>query len=318
MIPDSNEVRIEVSTLCNYVCPICPREGMVRRKEIMPVSLFQRIMARIKDHPQYKTITFSGIGEPLTDLDIRWKLAVAHGQGYETLLLTNGSLLTTDKIKELNAFGLKSVRVSFYGMSPETYASAHGVGEEAFELVKANVLEACDSDLEVILTYNIIPGINEHEMEEWIEYWKDKADLLEVWHPHNWVYGKKYREVQEEKLKTCGRPFNGPLQIQVDGTVIMCCFDYEGKLELGDLKTQTLNQIFIDEPYRSVKENHSCGVHTTLFGPVGRIYTKLVDTICADCDQLNANKSDIMVYSSEHDLEERVTLTSTTYRRVGR
>ena len=304
MIPNSNEVRIEVSTLCNYVCPICPREGMVRTKEIMPVGLFQRIMARIKDHPQYRTITFSGIGEPLTDPDIRWKLAVAHGQGYETLLLTNGSLLTSDKIKELNAFGLKSVRVSFYGMSPETYAKAHGVHRGAFDIVEANVLGACDSDLEVILTYNIIPGINEHEMEKWIEYWTGKADLLEVWHPHNWVYGKKYRYVQGEKLKTCGRPFNGPLQIQVDGTVIMCCFDYEGKLELGDLKKRTLEKIFNGTQYELIRGNHVEGQHG--------------HTICEHCDQRNANKSDIMVYSSEHDLEERVTLTSTTYRRVGR
>jgi len=101
--------------------------------------------------------------------------------------------------------------------------------------------------------------------------------------------------------------------------VIMCCFDYEGVLELGDLKTQSLEGIFRGEAYGKIKRMHESGEHC-LGTIVSRVPWHMTTrfTICHECDQRNADKSDVMVYSSEHDLVERVTLTSTTYKLVGR
>ena len=68
-------------------------------------------------------------------------------------------------------------------------------------------------------------------MQGWIDEWKDKVELIEAWRPHNWVDGRSYRDTREVKqIKTCGRPEKGPLQIQVDGTINMCCFDFNKDL----------------------------------------------------------------------------------------
>ena len=147
----------------------------------------------------------------------------------------------------------------------------------------------------------MVDGCNDSALESWIEYWKDKVDLLEVWRPHNWADSKDYRAVQKDKLKTCGRPLNTPLQIQVDGTVNMCCFDFDGKLLLGDLRTQTLEEIFESSMFNKILRYHTSGDY------------RGSGIICENCDQRNVEKTDAMIYNSKYDIEERVKKVSTTY-----
>ena len=122
---------------------------------------------------------------------------------------------------------------------------------------------------------------------------RDNGNIIsiEIWKPHNWIYGRNYRKIQKKRLKTCGRPYNGPLEIQVNGTVKMCCFDFDGRLQLGDLKIQTLEEIFT-KPFS----------HNNL--------------MCSVCDQLNPDRKGTLIYSSEYDNEKRVKLTSTVYEQM--
>ena len=77
---------------------------------------------------------------------------------------------------------------------------------------------------------------NEDETESFKEYWLDRADAIEIWQPHNFGDGRDYRQRYEEigMKTTCGRPENGPLQIQWNGEVIPCCYDYNNQIVLGN------------------------------------------------------------------------------------
>ncbi len=311
MVPLNNDMRFEVSTRCNYRCIICPHpERLTRRKEIMPTDLFKRLIDKIMaETDQYDTLTFPGMGEPLMDPELDLKISYAKEKypRLGVLLLTNGSLLTPKKFQRFEEIGVSSIRVSLYGANEETYCRVHGIDNRAiFHQVYKNIDEICrvKKTTQLLLTYNIVDGVNDAVSEKWIERWKDKADLLEVWRPHNWVDFKEYRKVQAEKLKTCGRPFKGPLQIQVDGTVNMCCFDYDGKLTVGDLKRQTLQEIFSSPFFTRLSGYHTSG-HYEGSG-----------MICENCDQRNCNKADVMVYNSKFDVKERVNQLSTTYFKV--
>ena len=305
MIPESNELRIEVTTKCNYNCNICPREQLTREKESMSFELFKNIFDKINSETsQYNTLTFPGMGEPLLDETLDDKIDYAKKHNYEVLMLTNGSLLTVGRFKRLEDIGMDSIRVSIYGNSSELYNAMHGTkSTDLFQRIKRNITEISriKTSTSFLLTYNIVYGCNDSDIESWIEYWKDKVDLLEVWRPHNWVDSKDYRVVQSKQLRTCGRPWNTPLQIQVDGTVNMCCFDFDGKLVLGDLKTQTLNEIFESSMFQRIKKHHTSGDY------------KECGLICENCDQRNTDKSDVMIYNSKYDISERVKKVSTTY-----
>jgi wyosine [tRNA(Phe)-imidazoG37] synthetase (radical SAM superfamily) len=305
MLPKNNEIRFETTTKCNYNCIICPRERFIRKKETMPLEQFKRLLEKVLNNTnQYDTVTFSGFGEPLLDPTLDEKIRFVKEKNLHALILSNGSLLTVKRFDELEQLGVKSIRISFYGMTPQSYSQIHGISDlSRFEKIKETITKIAETrqSTEIILTYNIVEGINSEDTQKWIDYWKDRVDLIEVWKPHNWVDGRTCRQVQDEKLKTCGRPWNTPLQIQVDGTVNMCCFDYNGKLLLGDLNTQTLDQIFLSDNFKKILHCHETGN----FEGSG--------LICKDCDQRNAIKSDVMIYNSKFRIEDRVGKVSTTY-----
>jgi organic radical activating enzyme len=305
MIPKNNEIRIEVTTKCNYKCIICPREELTRKIETMSFELFKSIFDKINlEASQYNTLTFPGMGEPLLDETLDEKIIYAKKQGFTVLILTNGSFLDVERFKRLEKIGVDSIRVSLYGDTPDSYNTVHGVkNTNYFRKIKDNLTKISEikKNTSLLLTYNFVDGYNNSTLEPWIEYWKDKVDLLEVWCPHNWVDGRSYRVVQQEKLKTCGRPWNTPLQIQADGTVNMCCFDFDGKLLLGDLKKQSLKEIFESTMFKKILKHHTSGDYSGS------------GLICENCDQRNSDKSDVMTYNSKFDIQERVKQVSTTY-----
>ncbi|MFC1631075.1 radical SAM/SPASM domain-containing protein [Candidatus Omnitrophota bacterium] len=308
MIPKSNEIRFETTTKCNYNCLICPRERLTRKIETMSLKLFKYIFDKLVDETeQYDTVSFPGMGEPLLDRSIDQKIAHVKKKGFKVLILTNGSLLSLARFKRLERLGVDSLRVSLYGNTPASHNKIHGLRRPgAFNRIKQELSEISDKKrkTKLLLTYNVVEGVNQDDLNPWISYWQDKADLIEVWRPHNWVGARAYRKIQKKKLNSCGRPFKTPLQIQVDGTVNMCCFDFNGELLLGDLKTQSLKEIFSSAMFKKILRHHQSGNF------------KNSGLICRHCDQRNADKSKVMVYSSNFDIKQRVKMVSTVYSKL--
>ncbi|HPN89022.1 MAG TPA: radical SAM protein [Candidatus Omnitrophota bacterium] len=310
MIPKNSDMRFEVTTRCNYDCIICPHRSLTRKIETMSLELFKHLFDKIMfETKQYHTLTFPGMGEPLLDPDLDKKILYAKKRfpQMKVLILTNGSLLDWPCFRHFEKLGVESIRVSLYGIQPDSYAQVHGIkNKRRYIHVRDNLIKISKekTSTKLLLTFNAIRGENELDVSGWIDFWKDKVDLLEVWRPHNWVDAKDYRKIQKKMLKTCGRPFNGPLQIQVDGTVNMCCFDYDGKLTLGDLKKQTLKEIFSSDIFKRLSERHTTGQY------------KDSEFICRKCDQRNEDKTDVMIYNSKFSIEERVKMISTTYAKI--
>jgi radical SAM protein with 4Fe4S-binding SPASM domain len=244
----------------------------------------------------------SGFGEPLMNKELPRMFECVKKKGLKTLLLTNGSLLTDEYYKKLKN-NVDSIRISVYGHSPEVYSKVHGCSTSQFFITYRNINGLIENKAcEIILNYIVLDSINDHETGDWIRTWEDKVDLVEVWKPHNWATGKDYREISGERSRTCGRPFNGPLQVQVDGTVNVCCFDYNGETVIGDLKTQSLEEIFSSEKFNKIVTAHTTGEYD--------------DMICATCDQRNENKDGIMIYNSRYDIDKRIRQTSTNYEEL--
>lgn len=307
MIPHNNDIRFELTTYCNYNCVICPREQLSRPKTVISEELFTHCIDTIlRDTNQYETLTFSGLGEPLMDKHFLKKAEIAQKKGFKLNLVTNGALLTKEKFLRMQDLGMNAVRVSFYGMSAQSYSAVHGFKrtDDSYARFREKIEELClmPRTTQMIMSFNVVPGINENDLDGWISFWEGKADLIEAWRPHNWVYGRTLRTVENDLRPSCGRPFSGQLQVQCDGTVNMCCFDFNGALTLGDLKTQSLKEIFSSDPFVSLYNCHKTGDYSNS------------DFVCKRCDQRNMNKQDVAIYNSSFNLEERVEMTSTTYQ----
>jgi MoaA/NifB/PqqE/SkfB family radical SAM enzyme len=304
---NTNEARIETSTVCNYKCKMCPHSTTFsRKKEVMNNHTYSMIIDKLKEEaPQITEVTVSGFGEALLDKMLLGKIRYAREQGYKVHLLTNGSLLTEEIIDRLFELDIEDLRISLHTTKIRSYFKVTGQYKTIVDKILNYIhyaIEKKPSNTNIIITADIIDE-NKDDVKELISWFKDEPVTLEIWEPHNWINWKKYRKGKIIK-KTCGRPFNGPLQIQVDGTVNMCCFDYNGELLLGNFLTQTLEKIFNSEPYLTIKKHHEEG---TIEGS---------GLLCESCDQLIDPGKDIVIYNNKFTQEERLGRTSTNYRSV--
>ncbi|MBT8113724.1 MAG: radical SAM protein, partial [Gammaproteobacteria bacterium] len=114
------EVRYEVTDLCNATCIMCPRDKHSRKHGIMNQESFESSIDEVIKLG-CKRICLTGFGEPFLDRNLEKKIAYANVRGLKTHLITNGSVLTARRRKAVIKAGLDELRISFYGMWPESY-----------------------------------------------------------------------------------------------------------------------------------------------------------------------------------------------------
>ncbi len=296
------EIRIETTNKCNSHCIMCPREKMKRKQGIMDIILFKDILDEVKDYG-ITNVFLGGYGEPLTDPMIVDRIEYVKKFDFYVNFISNGCLLNEKKAEELIYAGLNEIRFSLYGLTRDVYEGIHrGL---SFDTTKRNILNLINlrhklnRDNPKIYVFFLILNNNSHEVEMFKEEWEGIADAIEIWRPHNFGDGKMFRHVNGNKV-SCGRPKMGPIQIQLDGTVIPCCWDYDGRMILGDLKKDSLEDILHNEKYRAIRDAHQ-----------KKEFEKF--PFCNNCDQLN-EKSDALVYSTRHNLppEEAIKLTNSS------
>lgn len=278
----ANEARVEISTLCNHNCIFCTHDLLTRRKEVMSDKTFILVMSEIKKENSIDQITLSGFGESFTDSKVLDRIEAVKLMGYKVNILTNGTLLTSNIIDRLVELKVDSLRISVHADNPDDYDRIVGVEDKFYTLTdNLEYIAENKGDMKFTIT-NVLE--DEDKLNHIVECFEPLCDNLEIWRPHNWGDKLEYRHSDWSK-KTCGRLNRGPLQVMVDGTVNTCCFDYDGRLTIGDLTLQTIEEIFTGEEYLKIKEMHDTG--------------KYDDIICKNCDQ--RIEYDGLIYSSIGD-----------------
>ena len=306
------EVRYEVTDNCNSDCLMCPRAKHTRPHGVMDQADYEASIDEVVDMGA-KQVVLTGFGEPLLDKNLEKKIAYAKSKSLRTYIITNAAALTNDRANGLILAGLDEMRVSFYGMESKSYnAVMRGLD---YEKAKNNILRFLNlrrllsSKVKVQLSFLVLPE-NKDDIDSFIEYWTQPApvfyeyqtprlvDYVEVWKPHNFGDGKDYRERASEK-KTCGRPVSGPLQIQWNGEVIPCCYDYNNQIILGNAFKQPIEEILIGNKYNALRDAHRSGEFHKF-------------PYCNQCDQLLPH-DDALVFTNRHNLpaSEAVKLSNT-------
>jgi len=299
------EVRYEVTDNCNASCIMCPRDEheFGREHGIMDQTLYERSIDEVVELGAEKVV-LTGFGEPMLDKRLEKKIAYAKSKGLSTYIITNGSVLTGKRAKAILEAGLDEMRVSFYGMGSETYnAVMQGLeyektkaGLEAFIALRNEM----GAKTKIQISYLVLPE-NEVDTESFKEYWEPRVEAIEVWKPHNFGDGKDYRDRIDgnDSKATCGRPENGPLQIQWNGEVIPCCYDYNNKIILGNVFEQPVLDVLNGVKFRLLREAHRQKKFNQF-------------PYCDQCDQLLPH-ADALVYTNRHNLpaEEAVKLSNT-------
>ncbi len=123
-------LHLEVTSHCNFACEFCPDSKMERGRGFMDFALLRRILDETAEKGLASTVLFHLMGEPLLYPQLFDAVAYASNKGLETIVTTNGALLTEEVLDDLRAAGLTKIILSL--QTPD---------EKSFEMRGAKGLE---------------------------------------------------------------------------------------------------------------------------------------------------------------------------------
>lgn len=287
---NNQEVRFEVTNRCGYECVMCPREKHTRSQGYMSMDLFKKSFNEARNLGM-KMASLENFGEAFLDPTFIEKVKYAKETFPEIYLatITTGGVLDKKTCDQLIDYEFNKIRFSFYGMTPETYSKIHKVNENYYFRALENIeyliseKQRLNSQFPIIEVYFLELEENKHELNLFKEKFIDYADEVSIWKPHNWSDGRSYRNIEREK-RSCGRHKQGPLQIQWDGLIVPCCFDYNSRIILGDVKEKSLKEILNGKLYSDFREAHE-----------NKEFYKY--PFCDSCDQLYDN-DEALIFST--------------------
>jgi len=153
----------EVTPRCNLRCKHCHvRAGAGIYGELSTEDA-KRVVKSLAEVPEFRMLVFTG-GEPLVRQDIYELLAYATSLGFNTVVATNGTLITPEAARALKESGTMGIATSIDSTDPEEHDAFRGV-KGAFEKTLKGIENARQAGL--YLQINIsISRYNLEELEE--------------------------------------------------------------------------------------------------------------------------------------------------------
>lgn len=185
--PYPTQIDFELNATCNLACPMCPlsTESNAQKTHInFPYELFCKI---IDDGvPRgLRAIKLNYLNEPLLRKDLEQFIAYAKRAGVlDVYFSSNGLLLNPNRIQSLMDSGLDRIQISIDAHSKEVYDIIRPGGD--YNRVIQNVLALIATrkqrgSITPLVRVNFVrTERNEHELESFVGFWRDKADMIGV------------------------------------------------------------------------------------------------------------------------------------------
>jgi len=252
------KVIIENTNICNSDCIFCVHSKMSRKIGFMDFSLYKNIIdecasIRVKEVAVYR------LGEPLLDREFSEKVTYAKKRGIEIVSTnTNASLLNEENTIKILHSGLDVLYISLDATSKEVYERIRrGLN---YDIVIENInrfiklRNAKGKKLTIILNYCVTEE-NKYQIKDFINKWKNRVEQIWISDTHDWsgVVGKKRDPLR--RTDPC-RLLWTEMVISWDGKVPLCCIDYDDSILIGDVKKESINEIWNGEILKTFRECH--------------------------------------------------------------
>ena len=287
-------VFVDPASACNFQCTFCPTG---HRQMIAETGRFQGAMKYdvftkvVDDLAQFdkpiKVLRMYKDGEPFLNKRLADMIAYAkQSPSIEYIdTTTNGTFLTPDRVGPVLEAGLDKINISVDGMTNETYQEFTKFDFDFQAFVK-NVrwLYENKGSCEVVIK---IPGelITEAQRQEFLDTFGDHCDriFIENFAPcwpefdveaHTGVTITKGIYQQDvSETDTCPYIFYG-FAVNADGLVSSCFLDWGRKLVIGDVRTDSMKDIWNSDLMNALRLQHLEG-------------RRKENGVCNNCGQLS-------------------------------
>ena len=259
---------IETVNICNAKCWFCPQPDHVRNKGYMEFEVFKKIIDEISENiKSVKSMALFMDGEPTLHKKLIQFLIYAKSKKIKNIYLSSNMEFFNEKLInslfENNLDGtLKYVIASLDGVSEKTHSSNRiGVDTKKAYENTINLIDKRKKNKSLypwVFPRMLINETNQHEEKKFFNFWKNKSDKVLRTEMHNWG-----GQIDEDKIfqnqnkpfsSVCYFPFS-QMFIQIDGKVRICCLDVNGKNIFGDLRHNSISNIWQNATFNHLRDN---------------------------------------------------------------
>jgi len=252
-LPLPTVLMIENTNHCNAECVMCPRDTLSRKRGFMDFGLFEKIIKEASSEKRKPVTHLHGFGEPLLDKRLPDKIQLAVDCGItRTYIVTNASLLFPETSRKIIGAGLDKMKISFYGTDEASYNDT--MKRLDFKTTLQNIKDFLRIRKEMrsqiprlILQY--LPNETNHaKTADFRALWSPLIDAhggdrLNVASLHNYGGGRAYNPLGKKIVSVCYFPWTS-MSVLWDGRVVTCCMDSNGVQVLGDLNSQSVQDVW--------------------------------------------------------------------------
>jgi MoaA/NifB/PqqE/SkfB family radical SAM enzyme len=271
-------IEIDPSSSCNLKCNFCFRSDKeaVSKSCVkfgrMDFDLYKKCIEDIKQFPEKPTkLRLSGFGEPLMNIKYAEMIKYAKDNNVADKIecISNGILLNPELNRNIVEAGLDRINISIESMSRKGYYDVTGVYIN-FEKFINNIKDLYDNRKNTYIYVKIIDLGNFTKKDEEIFYntFKNISDQMfiekaaKVWNgttandniKDTGIYGQCIPDYK----KVCTFLFSR-MSVNYDGKCSLCCIDWQGKEIIGDVKKESLYDIWNGKKLKNIQLVHLFG-----------------------------------------------------------
>lgn len=252
---------VEVTNTCNLRCSMCQIPFREMERGFMEFKLYKKIICEIKKH-ELPSIKFNFRGEPLRNPAITEFVKLAKEAGIlEVQFNSNGALLNENLSEALIKAGLDRIKFSVDSIIPEKYNEIRRGAK--YDKTVDNILEFIEirnrlgKKLPSVQVQMVLMDSNKSEVSKYIEFWQDKVNRIGFsrYRAGNNRIGETGRVEMTTQRFPCHQLWQR-LVVLWDGTVLMCCGDHHALNPIGNVKQQSIAEIWKSEELNTIRKCH--------------------------------------------------------------
>jgi radical SAM protein with 4Fe4S-binding SPASM domain len=278
---------IEPTNICNFRCVQCPMNfedfyDIVGSRGHMDNKLYEKLLHDIKAMGKLNNLNLYGDGEPLLNKNLTKMISMARDDDVSKVITvtTNASLLSEELSLDLINSGLTYLRISIYSI----------YGKSNYKITKSKIspkviynkikrfkeIRDQAGKVEPVLYVKIIDSYG-FENQEFLKMYSGISDEVNIERPMNWngfdnrnlisridkqgktdetlVQGYYGSNSMSGYKKICTTPFLS-LNVKQNGDVCICIVDWNKGTKVGNIKDESLEEIWLGENLENFRRMH--------------------------------------------------------------
>ena len=265
---------LDLNGACNLKCTMCmvhgkdvdeadARFGGVKaRFRDMPINLLEKMLDEIDASGEPKPMTWTALnGEPLFGKNYREMVTMIKSKGFAVASHTNGILLNESMAQFMVDLPLDVVSISLDAFKEETYRAVRE--NNHFQRIHRNISnllkirgDKSSPRIEVSMT---VLEVNQHEEQDFIDYWSDYVDVIRVNSTISPDDDSLFpRKAIPAKRKPCQSLYDS-MPVFYNGDVGLCCRDPFCEDNMGNVGNSSVEAVWTGEKFQKYRELHERG-----------------------------------------------------------